>query len=158
MRVRINAYGTSSSNYTKDGHIWQCIETIERFSSEKPFCKNKFDNGKKVLIDFLSALLKYDWERSKRELFINFREVASACIILSLVFTGVCTETGAKLLNFAIHFMTSNPQYGNPFEQIGRLIAYIMLIGASIVPIKYLIRTMLYIVGMGFEFRNKFMG
>lgn len=48
--------------YLKDEHIWEAIRELEKNNKKNEFSKNK---GK--LIDYLSFLLKYDWERAKYE-------------------------------------------------------------------------------------------
>ena len=62
--------------YLKDGHIWNCITEIE---------KNNNETSKNKLFDHLSSLLKYDWERSKNEVYINSRFVVSLVLCISSI-------------------------------------------------------------------------
>lgn len=55
----------NEQEYLKDGHIWAIIKKLEEkqeTNEERVFSKNK-----DKLIDYLSCLLKYDWERAKYE-------------------------------------------------------------------------------------------
>ena len=61
LKTRINAYGEESKDKVKDAHIWKLIKEIEKCK------KNEYDRLKKKMIFYLSVLLKYDWERSKKE-------------------------------------------------------------------------------------------
>ena len=64
LKVRINAYGCSVyENFHKDGHIWEIIGQIE----QKKMSEEVFKMKKLQLIEYISLLLKSDWERSKRE-------------------------------------------------------------------------------------------
>lgn len=63
LELNINPYGrTCQINYLQDGHIWKVIEQIELAHSEK-----EFEQNKKLLLGYLSIMLKEDWERSKGE-------------------------------------------------------------------------------------------
>lgn len=64
LKTRINALGRRMSNrYSDDAHIWEIIEIIEN----KNFNMNKLSKLQLILQEYLSLLLKWDWERSKRE-------------------------------------------------------------------------------------------
>ena len=65
LESRINAYGIiHQANYLKDSHLWKLIKVIKKQSGfDSTLYKNK-----ELLINYLSALLKYDWERSKNEI------------------------------------------------------------------------------------------
>lgn len=52
-----------SNRYSDDAHIWKIIEIIEN----KNFNINKLSKLQLILQEYLSLLLKWDWERSKRE-------------------------------------------------------------------------------------------
>ena len=72
LKVRINAYGINLTElpehddaeqivkrYKNDGHIWRTIRDIEAgIELEKNYSR---------LVDYLSLLLKHDWERAKDE-------------------------------------------------------------------------------------------
>lgn len=64
LKVRINSNGKiDKKSYIEDGHIWQLIENLENSS----FDISEYEKQKEYLIDTLSLLLKFDWERQKRE-------------------------------------------------------------------------------------------
>lgn len=50
-------------NYEQDGHIWESIKKLREVEDEEEFNKQK-----RLLISYLSLLLKEDWERSKNEI------------------------------------------------------------------------------------------
>lgn len=63
LKVRINAEGLyNEKSYLEDSHIWKVIDDLEDNK-----CIDNFENNKKKLVLYLSALLKYDWERNKQE-------------------------------------------------------------------------------------------
>lgn len=78
LQMRINPYGkkmidtndTASNNskefFLNDGHIHSVMQKIEKTKE-----KQKFEQEKQKLIDFLSCLVKFDWERAKTESTIN---------------------------------------------------------------------------------------
>lgn len=63
LKTRINAYGINSKSKLTDSHIWENIHKIEQCKKED------FPILKEELIEYLSLLLKYDWERSKKEVY-----------------------------------------------------------------------------------------
>lgn len=64
LSSNINAYGKSEkNNYEQDGHIWEIIEELKNAQDEE-----SFEEDKEILLSYLSLLLKYDWERAKREI------------------------------------------------------------------------------------------
>lgn len=87
LKVKINAYGNSTfydrkelkandkktqirkqkvlqtKYYINDSHIWKQIHLLENNNYE--------EKDKRKLIDYLSFLLKYDWERAKSEILID---------------------------------------------------------------------------------------
>ena len=65
LKVRLNAYGMNKKKgyYLEDAHIFNIIDDINK-------CEGSYKNNKreqKILINYLSFLLKFDWERSKAE-------------------------------------------------------------------------------------------
>ena len=65
LKVRINAYGSNCShNYMDDAHIWKLIKKIEKMDCNNT---NELHKCQNQIIEYISLLLKYDWERSKRE-------------------------------------------------------------------------------------------
>ena len=64
IKVRINGYGSMlETDYERDGHIWKLIRELEKGTESKEI----FEKKKRMLIDYISLLLKADWERSKVE-------------------------------------------------------------------------------------------
>lgn len=61
LKTRINAYGIGGKSEIQDAHIWDVISEIERCD------ETDYDLLKEQLILYLALLLKYDWERSKKE-------------------------------------------------------------------------------------------
>lgn len=78
LQMRINPYGkkmiytndTTSNNskefFLNDGHIHSVMQKIEKTKE-----KQEFEQEKQKLIDYLSCLVKFDWERAKTESTIN---------------------------------------------------------------------------------------
>lgn len=90
LKTRINAYGkpeidgrkhelkNSEKYYITDAHIHETICKLEK--------QENFEENKEKLIHYLSLLLKFDWERSKREAKFNKTYVVSLILeILGLV-------------------------------------------------------------------------
>ena len=73
--MRINTYGKYSKDYLKDCHIWESIYILENKEERTEKQKNR-------LIDYLSLLLKYDWERSKIEASTSIGEILGYCIYI----------------------------------------------------------------------------
>lgn len=64
LKVRINALGKRVSNrYSDDSHIWEVISEIEKGKCDK----QRLHQLQSILQEYLSLLLKWDWERSKKE-------------------------------------------------------------------------------------------
>ena len=79
LKVRINAFGNEISfKYSDDAHIWKLIKELE---AEKCYGEN-LNRKQKQLIEYLSLLLKFDWERSKKEVRENIYEIASRMIFI----------------------------------------------------------------------------
>lgn len=74
LKVRINSFGKHNNinDYFYDSHIWKLIGEIEKEDN-----KHIFEKQKKVLIEYISLLLKYDWERSKAEVKDNRNKIVS---------------------------------------------------------------------------------
>lgn len=65
LKVRINAYGSDYKfNVLEDSHIWQLIDTTKKAATTSA---SEFQECKDLLINTISLLLKYDWDRSKQE-------------------------------------------------------------------------------------------
>lgn len=79
IKVRINAYGSMmETDYQRDGHIWKLIRELEKGTESKEV----FEKKKRVLIDYISLLLKADWERSKVEVRGAFQKAVKCVLAL----------------------------------------------------------------------------
>lgn len=79
LKVRINAYGRNSSDVMQDAHIWSTIDKLEKRDGD-------FQQLKKLLILYLSMLLKRDWERSKEEVRGNeFQMILYLVVLISVI-------------------------------------------------------------------------
>ena len=102
LKANINSYGKDEKIILKDSHIWDIIEKIESTN----YNKKSLAMDKKKLIDYIVLLLKYDWERSKKETQLNTVKFLSAimyilcviCIVLNL------TSLQFKLENVIIDY------------------------------------------------------
>ena len=81
LKVRINAFGNNGvSSYLKDDvHIWELINEIE----EKKPCPKVLKLQQELLIQYLSLLLKSDWERSKKEVMGDIYKLLSRICYIS---------------------------------------------------------------------------
>ena len=96
IKVRINAYGSvCHEDYQKDGHIWRVIEDLEHGADRK----EDFDKNRKLLIDYISLLLKADWERSKQEVNGAWRKVLQCGLIVVSVRTFTIYYLGIRRLS-----------------------------------------------------------
>lgn len=62
LKLRINPDGKYHDDYFKDAHIWYLIGKLEEHDA------NNFINERNALLDYMSLLLKRDWEISKQEI------------------------------------------------------------------------------------------
>ena len=92
LKVRINPYGKDKEDRTcfQDAHIWKLIGEIEKTKiNDCMLCKKQ-----QQMIDYISLLLKYDWERSNGEVRGNLYEVINWVImffnITYLCYLGRC--------------------------------------------------------------------
>lgn len=84
LKLRLNYYGKCYDKYPdslkldffRDQHIWEIIDRIEKGEGD-------LEDDKIKLLDCLGLLLKYDWERTKRETTINFGIIISAIVYFS---------------------------------------------------------------------------
>lgn len=97
LKVRINAFGGNDvlNSYNSDVHIWKVIHEIE---TEKMSIK-RLRMKQKQLIQYLSYLLKVDWERSKNEVKGNIFDTISWMILIVdgiyfMVSAFLCNENG----------------------------------------------------------------
>lgn len=82
LKIRINAFGnkTGSKNYLNDSHIWELMEEIESEQLSDDLLKLKQEQ----LIEYLSLLLKVDWERSKLEVKGNIYSTVSYILFIGV--------------------------------------------------------------------------
>ncbi|MDO4667210.1 MAG: hypothetical protein Q4A90_05175 [Streptococcus sp.] len=102
IETYLNPYGYEIKNkhsrdyYLKDGHIWYLLRN---FKSQDDLVKLKY---------YLNLLLKYDWERSKKEVRINFLDILFA--ILRLIATGILVYLvlflNPQFMDFTAYFKT----------------------------------------------------
>ena len=97
IKVNINAFGyRNTDNYMQDGHIWK---VIKKFENEEKLDNNLLIKYKNVLTNMISALLKYDWERSKGEIRGNLQ-------IKGIILTNIiCTVVGVVSSNLSLNYM-----------------------------------------------------
>ena len=146
-----NVFIQLTKYFRNDGHIWKQIHKIE--------AKDKFEkNDISVLIEYLSYLLKYDWERSKSEVLINMQVLYARFVFaLSFVFaTGYMYKASSSkdkffdvfsiVMLFIISFIVSTiPKY-DLFERIDY--DKYKVIGISCIPI-LIIALMFILIDLG---------
>lgn len=104
LKTRINAYGkvevdlskTTEDNkrkfYLKDGHIHKTIQNLEKIDN-----LSCFNNYKFKLIGYLELLLKFDWERSKKETSTNNLFICSLVIeLISIIMFAIKSPQDVK--------------------------------------------------------------
>lgn len=95
LKTRINAYGLDTEDVLEDAHIWKQIRKIETCDQAE------YDELKDQLIIYLSLLLKYDWERSKKEVYGNPLQLVGyvmSAITLLLFTMGLIEMAGDKVM------------------------------------------------------------
>lgn len=98
LKLRINAFGNNAVqiSYSSDAHIWELIKDLE---NKKP-SKQELTMKQRQLIEYISLLLKYDWERSKREVKGNIYEIITKTLYLVLsVYLIVCIYLSRDVIN-----------------------------------------------------------
>lgn len=98
LKTRINAYGLTNTDVLKDAHIWMQIKKIETCD------QTKYDALKDQLIIYLSLLLKYDWEHSKKEVYGNPFQILGyvlSAITLILFAMGLVQTAGTYIMKEA---------------------------------------------------------
>lgn len=98
LKVRINSNGKiNKESYMEDGHIWQLIENLENSS----LTASEYEKQKVHLIDTLALLLKFDWERQKREVSGSYIKrwhmIFYVCVLLMTVYIyGIPNELSSE--------------------------------------------------------------
>lgn len=101
LKVRINSNGKiDKKSYMEDGHIWQLIENLENSS----LTVSEYEKQKDYLIDTLSLLLKFDWERQKREVLGSrikkIHVIFFTCVLLITIYIyGIPKEISSKSIS-----------------------------------------------------------
>lgn len=87
LQMNINTYGKlAKDDYIHDSHIWEIMDKLQTAASEE-----EFESDKKLLLYYISFMLKEDWERSKREIRGYSYEIRSAVVyIVITIFWAVC--------------------------------------------------------------------
>ena len=98
LKVNLNGYGCHDSgeypedmylNIFRDEHIWKLIDALEAEQKKSNYSKQRIQVIKKQIIQLILILLKFDWERSKREVKTN-KLLIIACGIMGLYVLIVC--------------------------------------------------------------------
>ena len=118
LKLRINTYGLSSgiensekskNKYLEDQHIWDIIKEIENDLSkmDEKYTFDKLDIDKKnILVNYISLLLKADWDRSKNEVNSTNKSIFFLIILLvtnTIIFYFTDFFTSIKV-DFNIYF------------------------------------------------------
>lgn len=91
LKPSLNAYGINENkDILKDTHIWELIKIIER----KKY-KN-FEKSKEQLLEYVLALIKYEWQKTKLE--VNGIFTKKFTIILLIQLLGIISFINFKVL------------------------------------------------------------
>lgn len=106
LKVRINAYGLSNKN--DDAHIFNIIKEIEKYDKERN--DEKILEKKEILIEYLSFLLKHDWERVKDEVNKDKFDLGSVVLfiiglLLSLIMLAHKINVIITILSIIIYYL-----------------------------------------------------
>lgn len=111
LKVRINANGKfKKDSYYEDSHIWKLIHDIE----DSNICNECLEDKKEILINSLSLLLKYDWERQKREVLgtnIDRMRIILTCALLVIIFANGRYDIMALLCSMSILYPSILPLF-----------------------------------------------
>lgn len=95
IKINLNSYGycadgnypdDSKLNIMKDQHIWKTLHMVEQGDID-------FEDGKKRLQDYISLLLKFDWERRKEEASSDTSLIISVFLYWGSVLIGIMFRT-----------------------------------------------------------------
>lgn len=124
LRVNLNSYGYYQGDYPpeefldymKDEHIWREIDNLESSIKEENY--EEAEQHKKSLIMYLSLLLKFDWERSKKEVKMESHVIISiVAFAVSIIFFLLALHTPQEI---ASHL------YDSVIEVMGFIVMYIL--------------------------------
>ena len=97
LLYNVNLMTLALDYYYKDGHIWELIQKIE----EKPLDRKDLQNRQNRMIEYLSLLLKSDWERSKQEVHGNmYKGLYLTCFATTGVLSGIFLFVGSCPADF----------------------------------------------------------
>lgn len=124
LKTRINAFGNRkiSIKYVDDAHIWKVINELEDNKTNTRGLINK----QKQLIEYISLLLKDDWERSKAEVKGNAYDILS---YLMFFINGIYF-----IISSYVHNANINITGFNLFGVIFFLIIYIVIYNSLFLP------------------------
>lgn len=124
LEMNINAYGNYSTveDYFLDGHIWKEIKEIK----DKKISGNELHIRQQKIVEYLAALLKYDWERSKKEIRGDYMQCIS---IFMYIIAGIV---------YVYLILMENPDLNIQTVIIGTLCCYaIILVLGMFIPNVY---------------------
>ncbi len=105
LKVRINAYDRyfNKKRLQNDFVIWKCIEECEKHSTDLELL-NIYKNS---LVMYLSLMLKYDWERSKREVSIDKNKVLKIILLIGqIIIFAIVTSRSTRGIYYAIELFS----------------------------------------------------
>lgn len=154
LKTRINSYGTVKEKiysdkeranreyYLKDGHIYEVIKKLEDKKTNSDFKKQK-----SKLIDYLTLLLKFDWERAKIESSTNGITVISwileiiAIVLLIIInlqneiektIVSLCVSVAVLLFYFLtpliLELVLKNARYSEETQKMKNKISILLLL------------------------------
>lgn len=154
LKTRINSYGTVKEKiysdkeranreyYLKDGHIYEVIKKLEDKKTNSDFKKQK-----SKLIDYLTLLLKFDWERAKIESSTNGITVISwileiiAIVLLIIInlqneiektIVSLCVSVSVLLFYFLtpliLELVLKNAKYSTETQKMKNEISILLLL------------------------------
>lgn len=80
LKINLNGYGCHNSgeypedmylDFFRDEHIWKLIDSLETELRKSDCSEEKVNRDKEKIVQCVTILLKFDWERSKREVKVN---------------------------------------------------------------------------------------
>lgn len=178
LKTRINSYGTVKEKiysdkeranreyYLKDGHIYEVIKKLEDKKTNSDFKKQK-----SKLIDYLTLLLKFDWERAKIESSTNGITVISwileiiAIVLLIIInlqneiektIVSLCVSVAVLLFYFLtpliLELVLKNAKYSTETQKMKNEISILLLLIFVLITIVVCFNMMKYELFLPFSF------
>lgn len=178
LKTRINSYGTVKEKiysdkeranreyYLKDGHIYEVIKKLEDKKTNSDFKKQK-----SKLIDYLTLLLKFDWERAKIESSTNGITVISwileiiAIVLLIIInlqneiektIVSLCVSVAVLLFYFLtpliLELVLKNAKYSTETQKMKKEISILLLLIFVLITIVVCFNMMKYELFLPFSF------